>query len=85
MRSLFGDDEEPRAVVKVAPVPVYVPPAEPAEFTLEDRLKELHDAVDVVVTYAITHPKERAKAINKATELLERLVNTKKKRPLKKD
>lgn len=77
MRSLFGDDEEPRAVVKAAPVPVYVPPVEPAEFTLEDRLKELHDVVDLVATYAIEHPKERAKAIDKAAKLLERLVRMK--------
>ena len=69
MKSLFGDDEPvkpiSRPVEKQAiPEPVY---------TIDDRLQDLEDAIDVVAAYAISTPKERDKVIERAAKLLLRL------------
>lgn len=78
MKSLFGDDEpvsqkalhdqkQPKTVAlekQATPEPVY---------TIDDRLQELEDAIDVVAAYAISTPKERDKVIERAAKLLIRL------------
>lgn len=73
MKNLFGDDEPLRAT----PVAVVKPVEPPAEYTLEDRLKELEDAIEVVAVYAIEHRKERSKVIDRAVKLIERLKKLK--------
>jgi hypothetical protein len=74
MKNLFGDDEptgKPVAVVK------QMPADPPAEYTLEDRFKELEDAIEVVAVYAIEHKRERSKVIDRAVKLIERLKKLK--------
>jgi hypothetical protein len=69
MKSLFGDDEPVKPIAR----PVEKQPIPDPVYTIDDRLQDLEDAIDVVAAYAISTPKERYKVIERAVKLIERL------------
>jgi hypothetical protein len=69
MKSLFGHDEPVKPIAK----PVEKQAIHEPVYTIDDRLQDLEDAIDVVAAYAISTPKERDKVIERAAKLLLRL------------
>jgi hypothetical protein len=69
MKSLFGDDEPVKPIAKPVENQAITEPI----YTIDDRLQDLEDAIDVVAAYAISTPKERDKVIERAAKLLLRL------------